>query len=119
QTCALPIYLGEGVGFDLTEAGTQKRLACYVVTDPSEVPGVARLGPDPLSEEFTREFLADLLRNAGRAQLKGVLTDQARIAGIGNAYSDEILHAARLSPFKPSSGLSEEETTRLYDAIVG
>lgn len=116
---ALRVHLGEGVGFDLTEAGTQKRLACYVVSDPAEVPGVARLGPDPLSQEFTEEFLAELLRKAGRAQLKGVLTDQARIAGIGNAYSDEILHAARLSPFKPSSGLSEEEVARLYSSIGG
>ncbi|MGW0231313.1 Fpg/Nei family DNA glycosylase [Actinopolymorpha singaporensis] len=114
---AVRVHLGDGVGFDLTEAGTQKRLATYVVTDPALVPGVSRLGPDPLADEFTEQTLGDILKAAGRAQLKGILTDQARIAGIGNAYSDEILHAARLSPFKPANGLSGAETATLYSAI--
>jgi formamidopyrimidine-DNA glycosylase len=114
---AVRVHLGDGVGFDLTEAGTQKRLACYVVADPAEVPGVARLGPDPLASDFTPQRLAEILGAAARAQLKGVLTDQARIAGIGNAYSDEILHAARLSPFKPANGLTPDQVTALYDAI--
>ncbi|WP_020574981.1 Fpg/Nei family DNA glycosylase [Actinopolymorpha alba] len=114
---ALRVHLGDGVGFDLTEAGTQKRLACYVVADSSEVPGVARLGPDPLGADFTVDRLREILRAAGRAQIKGILTDQARIAGIGNAYSDEILHAARLSPFKPASGLSDAESTTLHTVI--
>ncbi|SDR96774.1 Fpg/Nei family DNA glycosylase [Actinopolymorpha singaporensis] len=114
---AVRVHLGDGVGFDLTEAGTQKRLATYVVTDPALVPGVSRLGPDPLADEFTEQTLGDILKAAGRAQLKGILTDQARIAGIGNAYSDEILHAARLSPFKPANGLSAAETATLYSAI--
>jgi formamidopyrimidine-DNA glycosylase len=114
---AVRIHLGDGVGFDLTEAGTQKRLATYVVTDPALVPGVSRLGPDPLADEFTEQALGQVLKAAGRAQLKGILTDQARIAGIGNAYSDEILHAARLSPFKPANGLSDTETAALYAAI--
>ena len=90
-------------GFDVTEAGTQKRLAVYVVRDPHDVPGVARLGPDALSDELTLEAFAGILAAAGRSQIKGVLRDQSVIAGIGNAYSDEILHAARLSPFHPCS----------------
>jgi len=114
---AVRVHLGDGVGFDLTEAGTQKRLACYLVPDPADVPGVARLGPDPLADDFTPERMAEILTAAGRAQLKGVLTDQARLAGIGNAYSDEILHAARLSPFKPANGLAPDQITTLYDAI--
>ncbi|MGH3491518.1 MAG: Fpg/Nei family DNA glycosylase [Actinopolymorphaceae bacterium] len=114
---ALRVHLGDGVGFTLTEAGTQKRLACYVVAMSTDVPGVSKLGPDPLGDDFTPERLGEILAAAGRAQLKGVLTEQGRIAGIGNAYSDEILHAARLSPFKPASGLSEAERTTLYDAI--
>jgi formamidopyrimidine-DNA glycosylase len=88
-----------------------------VVADPQEIPHVATLGPDPLSAEFDREMLAAMLRTAGRSQLKGVLKDQRTIAGIGNAYSDEILHAARLSPFKPANGLTEDELTTLFDAI--
>ncbi|MEQ7006024.1 DNA-formamidopyrimidine glycosylase family protein [Actinopolymorpha sp. B17G11] len=114
---ALRVHLGDGVGFTLTEAGTQKRLACYVVARSADVPGVAKLGPDPLGDDFTPERLGEILAAAGRSQLKGVLTEQGRIAGIGNAYSDEILHAARFSPFKPASGLTDAERRTLYDAI--
>jgi formamidopyrimidine-DNA glycosylase len=115
---AFRLHLDDGSGFDLTEAGTQKRLAVYCVRDPNDVPGVARLGPDPLADGFTVDLLAALLRDAGRAQVKGVLRDQAVIAGIGNAYSDEVLHAARLSPFKPAANLTGDEVATLYDAIV-
>jgi formamidopyrimidine-DNA glycosylase len=101
-------------GFDVTEAGTQKRLAVYVVGDPGEVPGVARLGPDALSDALTLEAFAAILAAAGRSQIKGVLRDQSTIAGIGNAYSDEILHAARLSPFHPCSTLTAEQVAALY-----
>jgi formamidopyrimidine-DNA glycosylase len=114
---ALRVRLDDDSGFDLTEAGTQRKLAVYVVDDPQQIPHVATLGPDPLADEFDRELLAALLRAAGRSQLKGVLKDQRTIAGIGNAYSDEILHAAKLSPFKPANGLTETELTTLFDAI--
>ena len=101
-------------GFDLTEAGTQKRLAVYLVRDVAEVPGIANLGPDALAVSV--EELAALL-SAERAQVKGVLTHQAVLAGIGNAYSDEILHAARLSPFKLAAKLTPDEVARLHAAI--
>jgi formamidopyrimidine-DNA glycosylase len=114
---ALRVRLDDDSGFSLTEQGTQKKLAVYCVRDPAEVPGVARLGPDPLGAAFTVEVLAGILAAHGRQQLKGVLRDQSVIAGIGNAYSDEILHAARLSPFKPAGGLSAEELPRLYVAL--
>jgi formamidopyrimidine-DNA glycosylase len=111
---ALRAHLDDGDGFDLTEQGTRKGLAVYVVRSPSEVPGIARLGPDAL--EVDREQFAALL--AGKSgQLKGALTEQSRIAGIGNAYSDEILHAARLSPFKMADKLNDDEVVRLYDAM--
>ncbi|MGH3471575.1 MAG: Fpg/Nei family DNA glycosylase [Nocardioidaceae bacterium] len=113
---AARVLLDDESGLDLTEAGTQKRLAIYVVRDPADVPGIARLGPDPLADDFTPDSLARILSAAGRSQLKGVLRDQAVIAGIGNAYSDEILHAAKMSPFKPAD-LPAEEIQRLYDAI--
>ena len=114
---AARIVLDNGSGLDVTEAGTRKSLALYVVRDPSEVEGIARLGPDPLDDAFTIEVLRDILQRAGRAQVKGVLRSQGNIAGIGNAYSDELLHAARMSPFKPANSLSEEELRTLYDAI--
>ncbi|MFF4723839.1 Fpg/Nei family DNA glycosylase [Streptomyces mirabilis] len=113
---ALRVALETGEGFDLTEAGTQKRLAVYVVRDPAEIPGVARLGPDPLAADFDEARFARLLAGE-RRQLKGALRDQSLIAGVGNAYSDEILHAARMSPFKLAASLTPEETTRLYEAL--
>ncbi|HEX6516374.1 MAG TPA: DNA-formamidopyrimidine glycosylase family protein [Nocardioidaceae bacterium] len=117
STVAARVVLDDGSGLDITEAGTQKRLAIYVVRDPQDVPGIARLGPDPLADEFTRDVLRGILAEAGRAQLKGVLRSQSTIAGIGNAYSDEVLHAARMSPFKPAAGLTDDELEILYDAI--
>ncbi|MFF7728922.1 Fpg/Nei family DNA glycosylase [Streptomyces sp. NPDC008001] len=113
---ALRVRLAGGGGFDLTEAGTQKRLAAYCVRDVSEVPGIARLGPDPLAPDFTLGAFAALLRDE-RRQLKGVLRDQSVVAGIGNAYSDEILHAARMSPFKLAASLTDAETAALYEAL--
>ncbi|MFJ5271847.1 Fpg/Nei family DNA glycosylase [Streptomyces sp. NPDC088358] len=115
---ALRVALENGEGFDLTEAGTQKRLAVHVVRDPEEIPGVARLGPDPLAADFDEARFARLLEGE-RRRLKGALRDQSLIAGVGNAYSDEILHAARMSPFKLASSLTPEETGRLYEALRG
>ncbi len=106
-----------GAGFDLTEQGTQKRLAVYCVRDPAHVPGVARLGPDPLDPTLTPAAFAALLRTE-RRQIKGVLRDQSVLAGIGNAYSDEILHAARMSPFKLAARLTEEEAAGLHAAMT-
>ena len=114
---ALRVILDDGSGFDLTEAGTQKRLAVYVVRDPLEVPGIARLGIDPLDPDFSPATLANLLTK--RQQVKGVLTDQSVLAGVGNAYSDEALWAAKMSPFKPASNLTPTEIDGLYDALVG
>ena len=113
---ALRVHLSGGVGWDLTEAGTQKRLAVYVVSDPGSVPGIARLGPDALSPELDAAALGVLLSER-RKQIKGLLTEQSTIAGIGNAYSDEILHTAKLSPFKLASSFTPEEADRLHAAI--
>ncbi|MCX4529446.1 MULTISPECIES: Fpg/Nei family DNA glycosylase [unclassified Streptomyces] len=113
---ALRLALEGGGGFDLTEAGTQKRLAVYVVRDPQEVPGIARLGPDPLAAGFDRDAFAALLAGE-RRQIKGVLRDQSVIAGIGNAYSDEILHRAKVSPFKLAASFDEDQVTHLYGAV--
>ncbi|MFJ8041750.1 Fpg/Nei family DNA glycosylase [Kitasatospora sp. NPDC096147] len=113
---ALRIVLDDGSGFDVTEQGTTKRLAAYVVTDPQLVPGVARLGADPLGPAFTEQRLAELTAGQ-RHRLKTLLTDQTVLAGIGNAYSDEILHEARLSPYALASALTPEQLTALYGAI--
>ena len=113
---ALRVVFADGSGFDLTEAGTKKSLAVWVVRDPQVVAGIRTLGPDPLDPAFTRESLAAIL-NGRRTQIKGVLRDQSLIAGIGNAYSDEILHAARLSPYASAASLDDGQITTLYDAM--
>jgi len=114
---AFRLVLDDGSGFDLTEAGTQKRLAVYLVRDVADVPGVATLGPEPLADDFTIDALAAILK-ARRTQIKGVLRDQHIIAGIGNAYSDEVLHAAKMSPFKLASSFTPDEVAALHEAIV-
>jgi formamidopyrimidine-DNA glycosylase len=111
---ALRMRFADESGFDLTEAGTQKRLAVYVVRDPQEVPGIASLGPDPLS--ISRADFATLLEGK-RTQVKGLLRDQSVLAGVGNAYSDEVLHAAKLSPYAMSGSLDDDAVTRLYDGL--
>jgi formamidopyrimidine-DNA glycosylase len=110
---AVRVRLDDDSGFDLTEAGTKKGLAAYLVTDPTQVPGVARLGPDALAVDAAT-FAARLRSRNG--QVKGVLTSQEVIAGIGNAYSDEILHAARLSPFALTGKLSDPQLRELHAA---
>lgn len=111
---ALRVRLTSGSGFDVTEAGTKKSVTAWVVTDPSTVPGVARLGPDAMEISYD-EFAA--LAGASGAQLKSFLRDQNLVAGVGNAYSDEILHTAKLSPYQAGRRLSADETRRLYDAL--
>jgi formamidopyrimidine-DNA glycosylase len=114
---AVRVVLDDETGLDVTEAGTKKSLAMYVVRRAADVPGIASLGPDPMDDAFTPEVLHRILEDAGRSQIKGVLRHQGTIAGIGNAYSDEILHAARMSPFKPANSLDQVELDRLFAAI--
>jgi formamidopyrimidine-DNA glycosylase len=113
---ALRVRLDDGSGFDLTEAGTKKSLAVSVVRDPAEVPGIARLGPDPTADEFTLADFAAVL-DGRRTQIKGLLRDQSVFAGIGNAYSDEILHAARMSPYALAAKLTPQQVEQLYTAM--
>ncbi|WP_406039671.1 Fpg/Nei family DNA glycosylase [Micromonospora sp. NBC_00898] len=110
---ALRVRLDDGSGFDLTEAGTKRSLAAYLVTDPAQVPGVAKLGPDALGADLAT--FAERLRSR-RGQVKGVLTDQSVLAGVGNAYSDEILHAAKLSPFAITDRLTDDQLATLHAA---
>jgi formamidopyrimidine-DNA glycosylase len=114
---ALRLGLDDGSGLDLTEMGTEKRLALWVVHSPAEVGPLADLGVDPLGPDFTVDRLAEVLAGAS-ATLKTALTTQSLIAGVGNAYSDEALHRAGLSPYKKSGALDRSEVARLHDAVV-
>ncbi|HEY2206586.1 MAG TPA: DNA-formamidopyrimidine glycosylase family protein [Pseudonocardia sp.] len=113
---ALRVHLDSagGPGFDLTEAGTQKRLAVYVLTDPGQVPGIARLGPDALN--LTRAGLDEIL-NGRTERIKNLIVDQSVLAGVGNAYSDEILHVAKLSPYAVAGRLTEDRRDALFEAM--
>jgi formamidopyrimidine-DNA glycosylase len=113
---ALRVRFDDGSGFDLTEAGTRKRLAVHVVRDPAEVRAIETLGVEPLDPAFTPEVLAGLMA-ARNQQVKGLLRDQSSIAGIGNAYSDDILHAARTSPFKLTRSFTPDEVARVHAAV--
>lgn len=115
---ALRLGFSDGSGMDVTEMGTEKRLAIWVVSDPTEVEGVATLGPDPLDPTFDVQALARRLAPQS-GTVKNALVRQSVLAGVGNAYSDEALHAAKLSPFKPAAKLDRDEIGRLHEALVG
>jgi formamidopyrimidine-DNA glycosylase len=116
---ALRVAFDDGSGFTATEAGTDKRLSVHVVRNINDVANIATLGVEVLSPEFTVDRLAEVLTSQGKSQVKGVLTDQSVIAGIGNAYSDEALHMAHLSPFAPASAVAADRVklSALHAAI--
>ncbi len=100
----------------ITDAGDWLSVQLHLVDDPAEVPAVSKLGPDAADPDFSRETLERAL-GGRRKQLKALLQEQETLAGIGNAYSDEILYAARLSPTAHASTLTDAEVARLYDAL--
>ena len=91
-----------------------------VVFDPAnavvELPPIARLGVDPIAEDFPRAHLRQLVRATSQT-LKPFLLDQTKVAGIGNIYADEILHRARLRPDRAANTIDAAATWRLHDAI--
>jgi formamidopyrimidine-DNA glycosylase len=99
----------------LTEQGTKKRAGIWVVSGWEAVDGLDRGGVEPL--EVSADRFAEALRSENRT-LKRALTDPRIFSGIGNAYSDEILWEARLSPVKRTSQLTDDETARLHRAVV-
>ena len=103
---------------DMTDAGSWVSLGLFVVSDPYEVPAIAKLGPDPARSTFTRADF-DAALGGRRKQVKAILQEQESIAGIGNAYSDEILHRAQVSPVAHAAALDDAATTRLYEATIG
>jgi formamidopyrimidine-DNA glycosylase len=113
---AARITFADGGALDVSEQGTEKRLALYVVRNPADVVGVARLGIDACDPELTAECLGGLL-HAASGTIKSALADQSLVAGIGNAYSDEILHAARISPFRTAARLGDAEIQRLHHSM--
>lgn len=106
---------GRDYGITLADTGTWKGLAIFIVRQPAEVPGIAELGPEPLDGAYSLDEFSRLFTK--RQQIKGLLRNQKLIAGIGNAYSDEILHAAKLSPVAIASSLEPDEVARLFTTM--
>ena len=88
----------------------------YLTPDLAAIPGFVDMGPDALDPTLTRDVFAARLRPF-RGEIKGILTREALVAGIGNAYADEILFRARLYPFRKRPSLSADEVIALYDAM--
>jgi len=111
------LHLDDGAALDIVDTGAFRSVGLHTVADAHDVPAVKKLGTDPADPSFTR---ADVTRavTGRRKQLKAVLQEQETFAGIGNAYSDEILWAARLSPTRHASTLTAAETDRLFTAIT-
>src|SRR6266540_4391830 len=118
KVAVLAVELEDGRVLSMTEASTQRRAAVWLVGKLDQVPGLATLGPEPLDPDFTVERLGEILA-AGGHTLKGMLTDQRGMSGVGNAWSDEVLHRARLSPFARPERLSQPQLARLHEALVG
>lgn len=93
---------------------TRKFGRVWLVQDPDEV--IAGLGPEPLSDEFTAQMLYEGLQSRHR-QLKPLLLDQSFLAGMGNIYTDEALHRARLHPLTASDVVNREQAGALWEAI--
>lgn len=112
-----PFPMGEGRGVresKLVFNDTRKFGRVWLVRDPDEV--IGGLGPEPLSDEFTAEMLYNSVQSR-RRQLKPLLLDQSFLAGLGNIYTDESLHMARLHPLASSDSINWEQAQALWDAI--
>jgi formamidopyrimidine-DNA glycosylase len=118
KIAVLAVDLDDGQVLSMTEGGTQRRAAVWLVDDVGKVPALAGLGPEPLDPDFTVQRLSAILAEGGHT-LKGMLTDQRAMAGVGNAWSDDVLHRAKLSPFARPERLDEDEVARLHAALVG
>ena len=108
--------LGLSDGHELRYNDTADMGKIYLAADLSAVPAFAEQGPEATADALTLDVFRARLK-PHRGEIKGVLTDQAFVAGIGNAYADEILWAARLYPFRRTARLDAEEVERLYAAM--
>jgi formamidopyrimidine-DNA glycosylase len=111
-------HLDDGAAVEVTDAGTWVSLGLSVVGSPGEVAAIAKLGPDPADPAFSRDDF-DRALGGRRKQVKAILQEQESLAGIGNAYSDEILHTAQVSPVTHAAALDDDARTRLFEATIG
>jgi formamidopyrimidine-DNA glycosylase len=114
KTPAFRMSFTDGSELMLTEAGKKKRAGVWLLRPEQAEQELAHLGPE--ADELTAEELEEIC-HADSRRLHSLLRDQRAIAGIGRAWANEILHAARLSPYALSGQLDDEEVARLHSAI--
>jgi formamidopyrimidine-DNA glycosylase len=118
KSAVLAISFSDGLQLAMSEPGRKRRAGAWLLDPQALEAELAHLGPEPLDPAFTVEALRKALAEHPH-QLHAFLRDQRAIAGIGRAYANEILHAARLSPYQRGATLSDEQLTRLHEAITG
>ncbi len=111
---ALVLTLADGRELRYHDAADMGKV--YLTLDLAQVPGFAEQGPDADDPGLTLELFRERLRRHP-GEIKGILTNQAFVAGIGNAYADEICWCAGIYPFRRRASLGEEEVARLYDCM--
>jgi formamidopyrimidine-DNA glycosylase len=111
---ALVIHLADGQELRYHDARDMGKV--YLTGDPQQVPTFAELGPEAIDPALTLEAFRQRIQPR-RGEVKGVLVNQAFVAGIGNAYADEILWQARIYPFRRRPSLSDDEIQALYEAM--
>jgi formamidopyrimidine-DNA glycosylase len=114
---AAVVNFEDGTVLELSETGHKKRMSIFVLPKKKIVGKFGALGIEPLQDDFAIEKLKNLLHSENR-QVKSFLCSQKKIVGIGNAYADEILWSAQLSPFKMTRNLNARETERLHASII-
>ncbi|MBN1425846.1 Fpg/Nei family DNA glycosylase [Candidatus Fermentibacteria bacterium] len=113
---AVSFLFRDGSSLVVVERGSKRKACVYLVRELSSVPFFSGVGVEPFSQDFTAERLFECLQTE-RMQLKSFLIDQRFVAGLGNAYTDEILFDCGLSPFKITTTVTFEETQNLRISI--
>jgi formamidopyrimidine-DNA glycosylase len=117
RSAVLVIEFAAGPDLLMTETGSKRRAAAWLLHPDALAEELAHIGPEPLDPDFTVAALRAQLE-ARPHQLHAFLRDQRAVAGIGRAFANEILHAAMLSPYQRGAALADEEVERLHTAIT-
>ena len=118
KSAVLAVTFASGLELVMSEAGSKRRAAVWLMRPDALGAELDHLGPEPLDPAFTPEVLAERLE-ARPHQLHAFLRDQRAVAGIGRAFANEILWAAMLSPYQRGQTVSDDELVRLHGAITG
>jgi formamidopyrimidine-DNA glycosylase len=118
KTAMLVVEFESGRELMMSESGHKRRAGVWLLRPDALAGELAHIGPEPLDPAFTEDALAYQLHEHPH-QLHAFLRDQRAIAGVGRAFANEILWAARLSPYQRSATLEDEEIVRLHASLTG